>query len=96
MKSTHNDVHLYWKSFKPRTWKLCMLRTILISSAKELSQNEVKEIEKKLIKTNDYSKRTFHQVNKEWSLSRNEAYDKKQPIMQASAHQHNLQINSSL
>ena len=76
MKSTHNGVHLHWKSFKPRTWKLCMLRTILISSDKELSQNELKEIEKELIKINDYPKRTFHQMNKECRLSRNEAYDK--------------------
>ena len=76
MKSTHNGVYLHWKSFKPRTWKLCMLRTILISSTKELSQNELKQIEKEFIKINDYSKRIFHQVNKECRLSRNEVYDK--------------------
>ena len=53
-----------------------MLWTILIPSAKELSQNELKQIEKECIKINDYPKRIFHQVNKECRLSRNEVYDK--------------------
>ena len=58
-----------------------MLRTILIqackiSSTKELLQNELKQIENKFIKINDYPKRVFHQVNKECSLSRSEDYDK--------------------
>ena len=58
-----------------------MLRTILIqackiSTTKELLQNELKQIENKFIKINDYPKRVFHQINKECSLSRNEDYDK--------------------
>ena len=58
-----------------------MLRTILIqsykiSSAKELSQKELKQTEKEFIKINNHPKRIFHQVNKECRLSRNEVYDK--------------------
>ena len=74
-------MHLHWKSFKPRTWKLCMPWTILIqvykmSSTKERLQNELKQIEKECIKINDYPKRVFHKVNEKCRLSRNEDHDK--------------------
>ena len=74
-------MHLQRKSFKQRTWKLRMLRTILIqaykiSSTKEPLQNELKEIEKEFIEINDYPKRVFHKVNEECRLSRNEDYEK--------------------
>ena len=74
-------MHLQRKSFKQRTWKLRMLRTILIqaykiSSTKELLQNELRQIEKEFIEINDYPKRLFYQVNEECRLSRNEDYEK--------------------
>ena len=74
-------MHLHWKSFKPRTWKLRMLRVILIqaykiSSTKEPLHNELKQIEKEFIDINDYPKRVFHQVNEECRLSRTEDYEK--------------------
>ena len=72
---------LHWKSFKPRTWKLRMLRAILIqaykiSSTKEPLHNELKQIEKEFIDINDYPKHVFHQVNEECRLSRTEDYEK--------------------
>ena len=62
--------------FAPITWKRVTLRTILIRpynicSTKELLQNELKQIEKELIKLKVYLKLVFDQVNKECRLLRN-------------------------
>ena len=62
--------------FAPITSKRGTLRTIFIRpykicSTKELLQNELKQIEKELIKLNVFLKLIFDQVNKECRLPRN-------------------------